>query len=280
MKQVLLLFTLFLSVTNVKSQVPYGSNPAAGKYVTVKGTKIYYETYGEGKPLLLLHGSILGYIDEFASFIPELSKHFKVIAPAIRGHGKSELGNEPFTYKLLAEDAMAVLKQEAVDSAFIVGFSAGAITGYFLAANYPQHFMKLVALAGALHSNAYRPEALQYLQGLTIDKLEKMFPAFIQSRRKIMVQPERYPELLSKLSKTWTAGSYTAPAKPSDIKCPVLTIGGDRDFYFPASSFVSVYEQITGSQLAIIPNADHVSMIQGQTLLNVLILPFLLNQKN
>ena len=56
-----------------------------------------------------------------------------------------------------------------------------------------------------------------------------------------------------------------------------MTIGGDRDFYFSVAAFVSVYEQIAGSQLAIIPNADHVAMIQSKLILTALILPFLLN---
>lgn len=275
MKQVIILFILSLFIGNAECQVPYGSNPPAGKYINVRGTKIYYETYGNGTPLLLLHGSILGYIDEFSSFIPELSKHFKVIAPALRGHGKSEIGNEPFSYKLFAEDAMAVLKQEGVDSVVVVGFSAGAITGYYLAANYPNNIIKLVSMAGALHSDDYRPSALRYLQTLTIDALEKMYSDFIASRKKLMAQPQRYQELIDKISKTWVAGTYTAPAKPADIKCPVLIIGGDRDFYFSVDAFTSAYKQIPGSQLAIIPNADHVTMIQRKMILTEIMLPFL-----
>jgi pimeloyl-ACP methyl ester carboxylesterase len=277
MKQAIILFMLRLFIVNTEGQVPYGNNATVGKYVTVRGVKIYYETYGNGKPLLLLHGSILGYIDEFSSYIPELSKHFKVIAPGLRGHGKSEIGEEPFSYKLFAEDAMAVLKQEAADSVVVVGFSAGAITGYYLAANFPKTITKLVALAGVLHSNSYRPTALQYLKALKGENLEKQFPELIASRKKIMVQPNRYQELINRISKTWVPGSYTAPARPTDIKCPVLTIAGDRDFYFSPAAFVSVYEQIPGSQLAIIPNADHVAMIQSNLILTALILPFLVN---
>lgn len=280
MKKILVLLILALFVGRAECQVNYGTNAQAGKYVNVKGTKIYYETYGSGKPLLLLHGSILGYIDEFAAFLPELRKHFKVIAPGIRGHGKSELGNENFSYQLLAEDAMAVLNQEAADSVVVLGFSAGAITGFYLAANYPKNISKLVTLAGVLNSDAYRPAALQYLKGLKMEGLQKMFPDFIAARKKIMVQPERYQEMIDKLSPTWTAGSYTGSAKPTDIKCPTLVIGGDRDFYFAASAFVSVYNQIPGSQLAIIPNADHVTMIQNKMIFTDIIMPFLLSSTN
>jgi pimeloyl-ACP methyl ester carboxylesterase len=275
MKQSFLVLLMGLLVSQGGAQINYGTNADAGKYVTVKGTKIYYETYGSGTPLLLLHGSILGYIDEYAQYIPELSKNYKVIAMALRGHGKSELGNEPFSYKLLAEDAMAVLKQEGVEKTAVIGFSAGAITGYYLAANYPNTVTRLVALAGALNSDSYSPASRQYLKTLTLDSLQKRFPDFIAERKKIMVQPDRYQELLTKIAPTWTSGSYTAPAKPSDIKCPVLSIGGDHDFYFSARSFVSVFEQIPNSQLAIIPNADHVAVIMNRNIFTILVYPFL-----
>lgn len=275
MKQSFLVLLMGLLVSQGGAQINYGTNADAGKYVTVKGARIYYETYGSGIPLLLLHGSILGYIDEYAQYIPELSKNYKVIAMALRGHGKSELGSEPFSYKLLAEDAMAVLKQEGVEKTAVIGFSAGAITGYYLAANYPNTVTKLVALAGALNSDSYSPASRQYLKTLTLDSLQKRFPDFIAERKKIMAQPDRYQELLTKIAPTWTAGSYTAPAKPSDIKCPVLSIGGDHDFYFSARSFVSVFEQIPNSQLAIIPNADHVAVIMNKNIFTILVYPFL-----
>jgi pimeloyl-ACP methyl ester carboxylesterase len=56
---------------------------------TIKGTKIYYEKYGSGTPLLLLHQG-LGSIENLGDILPELSKHFRVIAPDAPGHGRSE----------------------------------------------------------------------------------------------------------------------------------------------------------------------------------------------
>src|SRR5438309_2509873 len=111
----LLFFCLAMNVLN--AQVNYGSNLAASKNIENKGARIYYEVYGEGRPLLLLHGDLFGYIDEYAAYIPVLSKHFKVIAIATRGQGRSTMGNEPFSYQLMAEDAFKVLRKESLDSA-------------------------------------------------------------------------------------------------------------------------------------------------------------------
>ena len=76
----------------------YGTNDKAGHYLNVGDAKIYYEVYGEGIPVVLLHGGDHGYIDEFKKYIPVLSKQFKVIAIATRGYGKSEIGTKPFSY--------------------------------------------------------------------------------------------------------------------------------------------------------------------------------------
>ena len=112
--------------------IPYGDNPATGRYLNVGDAKLYYEVYGTGSPLLLLHGDTFGYIDEFEQYIPLLAEHFKVIAIGMRGHGKSEIGTKTYSYKLFAEDAIAILKNETKDSATVVGFSAGAITAYII----------------------------------------------------------------------------------------------------------------------------------------------------
>src|ERR1700733_6529945 len=74
-------------------KIRYGDNPAAGHYLQGGDAKIFYESYGRGgTPLLLLHGCLYGYIEEFGGLIEEVSKHRRVIATATRGHGKSELG--------------------------------------------------------------------------------------------------------------------------------------------------------------------------------------------
>lgn len=86
--------------SGAETKVPYGNNPAAGKYFNGGDAKIYYEVYGQGKPLILLHGGVYGSIGEFQNFIPKLAENFQVICIATRGHGKSEIGKEPFTYKM------------------------------------------------------------------------------------------------------------------------------------------------------------------------------------
>ncbi|MFW9951686.1 MAG: alpha/beta fold hydrolase, partial [Candidatus Thorarchaeota archaeon] len=94
---VIYLFILLLPLT-IFGQIPYGNNPVVGRYIQTDDAKIYYEIYGEGEPLVLIHGSLYGYIDEFKTVLPDLTERFKVIAVALRGHGKSEIGDQDFSY--------------------------------------------------------------------------------------------------------------------------------------------------------------------------------------
>lgn len=124
------------TIPSPANETQYGNNPKAGHYVYVGDAKIYYEVYGKGQPLLMLHGGILGATYDFAQLIDSLSKCYQVIAVSTRGHGKSELGSTPFSYKQRANDALAVIKAVTKDSAIVFGFSDGGYTGYELASMY------------------------------------------------------------------------------------------------------------------------------------------------
>jgi alpha-beta hydrolase superfamily lysophospholipase len=110
---------------NVVYKTPYGNNPKAGHYAQAKDAKIYYEVYGKGQPIVLLHGGLFGSTVEMTEFIEKLKKNHQVIAISTRGHGKSELGSEPVSLEQRATDAMAVINAVTKDSVTVIGFSDG-----------------------------------------------------------------------------------------------------------------------------------------------------------
>src|SRR3954468_21142091 len=98
-KLIILIFILIQLPISAFGQINYGSNN--GKYLTVHGTKIYYEEYGKGTPLILLHGGF-GSISDFQKCIPALSENFRVIAIDAPGLGRSEYADSTLSYQLMA----------------------------------------------------------------------------------------------------------------------------------------------------------------------------------
>ena len=206
-----------------------GNNRAAGRYAQSGDAKIYYEVYGRGTPLVLLHSDFYGYIDDFADYIPELAKHYQVIAIGKRGHGKSEMGNTPFSEQLFADDVLAVLSHEKIEKAAVLGFGGGATTAYYLAAHHAQHVVKIIGLAGLLNSDSYRQGVKEDLAKINFKQIEENSRGFVIRRRRLMPQPQRLEELLDRMKTHWVSGTFVEEARVRDISCPVLVVTGDRD---------------------------------------------------
>jgi pimeloyl-ACP methyl ester carboxylesterase len=248
---ILILFLYFIE--SFAQDIPYGNNPAAGHYTNVGDAKIYYEIYGEGKTIVMLHGGVYGYISEFSPFIARLAKQFKVICIATRGHGKSEMGKEPFSYKQRAEDAYKVIRSITQDSVVVLGFSDGGMAGLKLAALYPEVVSKLVAMGVGDRPQNRQQEKLDY----TAEKLMKSDSAFFTGRLKLMPEPQRWQENLTKLSAMYNT-DYMSKETFEKIQCPVLLMNGDKDGYSTIDEFIQCSKYIKNSRIALIPGCHHV----------------------
>ncbi len=269
------IFLVVLLPIQLFAQILYGNNPNAGKYIQTKDAKIYYEVYGSGKPLLLIHGSLYGYISEFENILPTLTKKYKVIAVALRGHGKSEIGDRNYSYDLLAQDMIEVLNAEKIDRTDIMGFSSGAITSIKLAAEYPERVIKVVSIAGALSGKDKTPERIKQQKEMTADEFVASNKEFVENRKKLMPEPDRFTDFYEKLMKVDTDPIWISENDASKITAPVLVVGGDRDAYFPIDAFQKMYSVIPNSKLLILPNNDHVGALVNKAMYIEFALPFL-----
>src|SRR3977135_3244294 len=127
--------------------VPYGSNKATGKYYPIRGFKMYCEVYGQGQPLLIIHGNG-GSINNFVKQIPYFSKQYKVIIADSRAQGNSTDPGDSLSYEMMADDYAALLDAMKIDSADVIGWSDGGINGLLLAIRHPEKVKKL-ATTGA-----------------------------------------------------------------------------------------------------------------------------------
>ena len=257
------------------NSIQYGDNPANGHYLKVAdSTKIYYEVYGKGRPVVLLHGGLFGDISEYEKLIPKLSEHYQVIAIETRGHGKSEIGHQLFTYKLMAQDAYTIIRHLTGDSTIIIGFSDGAVIGMNLTMEHPEIVRKLVFAGGNISKEDYRTGVNEDLEKLTGKTMERDYPDFVKDRKKVMPEPERWDEFVEKLKHAWLNQVKAGPEQLKNVKCPVLVVGGDRDQYNTIDNFYKVYKLLPNASLAIIPRSDHIVFYRWPDIMEAIVMPF------
>jgi pimeloyl-ACP methyl ester carboxylesterase len=256
------------AVPSPANAIQYGNNPRAAHYVQANDAKIYYEVYGKGRPIVILHGGIFGSTYEMHQFIDSLSKKYKVIAVSTRGHGKSELGNQPITYEQKANDVMAVINAVTKDSVIVLGFSDGGYTGYKLASMYPGRVKKLIAIgATELYSGA-RQFGFDVKQAVALDSV------YWKQQFRLMPEPQRLEEMFTLLANMYNHLSLDAVFFKT-IQCPVLVMAGDRDESNPPLRVVSTAEKIPHSQLGIIPNTTHPVFLENFYAVWACVVPFL-----
>ncbi len=254
------------------SEIPYGANSKAGHYVNTGDANIYYEVYGKGQPLVMLHGGILGATYDFAQLIDSLSKLFQVIAISTRGHGKSETGSSAFSYKQRANDVLAIVNAVTKDSVIVFGFSDGGYTGYEMASMYPERIKKLIVM-GAAERNPSMPRNVSF----TVADAFKIDSIFIKQQLSLMPEPQRLQEVFSTVSEFHNKHLVVDSALLSTIKCPVLVMAGDHDQFINVQQAVNASQMISVSTLAIIPNATHTAFLDNFPAVWACIVPFLKN---
>ncbi|WKL49246.1 alpha/beta hydrolase [Flavobacterium pectinovorum] len=244
------------SIAAPQKTTPYGNNAAAGHYITSDDAKIYYEVYGKGTPVLILHGGIFGSTFEMYHFIDSLKVNHQVIAVSTRGHGKSELGNQPHTYQLKAKDAVTVLNAVTKDSATVIGFSDGGYTGYVLASLYSSKIKKLVVIGAGERHPGDQPNAITVKQALELDK------PFWDQQLALMPDPKRLPELFTRVQEEFNTKLVADEKLFSTIKCPVLVMVGDHDNFISVEHADHAAKFIPKGQLSVIPGAGHGAFLE------------------
>ena len=247
----------FMQGDNPGSSIPYGDNLKVGAYVQAGDAKIYHEVYGAGEPILILHGGGVGSPYELGKILDELKKNHKLIVMSTRGHGRSEIGHEPLTYKQKADDASAVLDDLKISKPIqILGFSDGAYTAYEIAALYPERVERITAIgAGTLKAGYFSSE-------ISLAELEKLDEKFFAAQKKIRPEPERWQEFLSDYMKFWSKHSVGAETFEK-IKCPVLLITGDEDDHAPVITVLEAHQLIKNSRLCVVPKAWHTAFLDN-----------------
>lgn len=242
-------FFLFTLPSLAQQAIHYGNNPKAGKYYAVRGINMYCEIYGQGKPLLLIHGNG-GDISAFSKTIPYFSKYYQVIAVDSRAHGKTMDNKDSLSFEMMADDFAALLTQLHIDSAYVIGWSDGGINALVMAMRHPGKVKKLASTGANLwpDSTALIPSLWKEMeQEFNAGKNKLYNSAKEKNSRKVFLLDWLQPNItLSQLAQ---------------IKCPSLIIAGDHDLIVTKHT-VDIFENIPGAQLWILPNSGHGTLIE------------------
>lgn len=248
-------FMLFAFCALAQQQAPtYGDNKQAGNFKQINGINLYYETYGEGKPLILLHGNG-GSIRGHSRRIEYFKDHFKVIAIDSRAHGKSAYpANKPLTYEMMAADINTLMDSLHIDSAFVWGQSDGGILGLLMAIKYPAKVSKVAGFG----ANIFPGKKAIY------DELDKMVMDTLKATKN-----EKIKQLYSLLAYQ----PNITEKELNKIKCPVLLMSGDRDA-IRLEHTIKIFENIPNANLFVMPGASHFGAYQKPDLFNMVLMDF------
>lgn len=274
MKHILstLVVAIMFSATQAlaQSSIPFGSNN--GKYLKVNNTRLYYEEYGKGTPLLLIHGG-LSSIKDVGMLIPELSKKFRVIAVDCPGYGRSEQADS-LSYQLMADYFSKMIDMMKIDSVYVLGYSDGGNVALIMAADRPDKVKKAAAFAAASSTSGYYPEATAGLGQLNPETIETYFKWWLEPHLKLTPQKDKWKKFIGDFAKMCATPVIVPDSKLQKISARVLIIQGDNDIVKPEHA-LQLHQSIKGSQLCIVPAASHFIVYERPELFNLIVTEFL-----
>jgi len=267
---------LVLAIALTISQL-YGQKvkPSESGYAPVNGIKVYYEVYGKGKPIVLLHGAFMTIDLNWGELIPELSKNRKVIALELQGHGHTPFSERKLSHATLASDVTKVMDYLKIDKADVAGYSFGGEVAYQLAIQSPERLNKLVIISSTYKTSGWLPEVNKALEGMKPDlftnsPLHTAYDAVAPDKTK-------WTKFLEQMMASAGQPFDLGDGNISKIPVPVLIIAGDNDG-LDKTELSKTYKLLGGdvfadmgpmpkSQLAVAPGQTHVSLMMQTTLI-------------
>ena len=260
----------------------------SGEYAEVNGIKLYYETHGSGRPLVLLHGGLMSG-ETFGPVLPLLAERHKVVTVDLQGHGRTADIDRPIDVRLMAGDIAALIDHLQLATPDVVGYSLGGGVALQTAAQYPTKVRRLVMVSANLRPDAIYAE-MRVQQGqvnAAAAEFMKDTPMY-QLYQWAAPRPEDFPRLLNKIGESMSK-DYDFTEEVRGLRMPTMVVTADADMA-PPSHYVEVFNLLDGGlrdggwmdegrpkgghALAILPGLTHYN-IGNSPLLAAVTLAFL-----
>lgn len=241
--------------------------PSETGYVNLNGLKMYYEVYGKGKPIVLLHGSYMTIPLNWSDIIPMFNGR-KVIVAEMQGHGRTRDTARKISYEGMADDVSGLLKHLKIDSADILGYSMGGGIAFQLAIRHPEQVRRLIVLSGSYAHDGWWPDVEASYSSINAEMfkdspIEKQYESLGND-------PKHFPEFVKKVISI-DLEPYDWSKEVKKIKAPIFMAIGDSDgiqyehaltlFRAMGGGKMGDIHGLPKSRLAIIPGTTHIGMM-------------------
>jgi pimeloyl-ACP methyl ester carboxylesterase len=240
-----------VAVAPPQDLLPANADYGTGETAEINGVDIYYEVYGEGDPVLFIHGGLANG-DYWVNVIPAITDAgYQAIVMDSRGHGRSSFDETLISYEVMANDVLGLMDHLDIDKFDLVGWSDGGIIGLELAIHHPERLKKVVAYGANFDPT-----------GVRLDINENAYwNAFVERASEdyqtLSPHPERWDEFLGNISNMWaTEPNYTEEQLRS-ITTPFLILDGAKEEAIDLNQTKLMALLIPGAELVIMPDTGH-----------------------
>lgn len=246
---------------------PLPSTGAAG-HVDHDGISLWYASYGDGVPVILLHGG-LGNSGNWGYQVPALVEAgHRVIVMDSRGHGRSTRDMRPYTYELMASDVLAVMDRLKIGKAAIAGWSDGACTGMILGRTHPERVSGVFFFACNMDPSGTKEFVLTPI-------VERCFSRHTKDYAALSATPDEFDAFVEAVSLMQrTEPNYTIDDL-ADINVPVAIVHSEHDEFIKRAHADHLVRHIPGAELVLLPGVSHFAPLQRPAQFNAALLAFL-----
>jgi pimeloyl-ACP methyl ester carboxylesterase len=238
-----------MKTTNVRKRTA-----AHGHTVHINSMEMYYEEYGSGTPLVLLHG-FGGCAKNWHPFTAALSEHYRLIVVDLRGHGHSTNPGNTFTHRQAADDVFLLLDSLGIRRFSAMGISSGGMTLLHMATSQPARIDSMVLISATTY---FPDQARTIMRGASFATMPHEVQAMY--RECAPRGDEQIRQLIAQFNafhKNYDDMNFTEQHL-SAITARTLVVHGDRDRFFPVDIPVHIHRSIPDAALWIIPGGEHV----------------------
>jgi len=220
----------------------------------VNSIKIWYASFGQGEPVLLIHGGLAN-SNYWGHQVRALQKHYRVVVMDSRGHGRSSRNEQPYGYDLMASDVLALMDHLGIKKAAIVGWSDGAIIGLDIAMHHPERVSRLFAFAANSDPSGVADIAKSDVFNAYIERAGEEY-------KRLSPTPNEYKSFVEQITKMWETQPNWTEADLAAIKVPTWIVDADHDEAIKRENTEFTAAHIPGAGLLIQPNVSHFSFMQ------------------